>query len=36
MLGFSLFYPLKGWIHGKIFWKFGFVMEYLGFSNYGN
>ena len=27
---------LKGWICGKILCKFGFVMEYLGCSIYGN
>ena len=31
MLKFSLYYPLKGWICGKILYKFGFVMEYFGF-----
>ena len=25
-----------GWVCGKILCKFGFVMEYLGFSIYGN
>ena len=33
---FSLSYPLKGWIHGKILCEFGFVMEYFSFSIYGN
>ena len=32
MLKFSLYYPLKGWIRGKILCEFGFVMEYFGFS----
>jgi hypothetical protein len=32
----SVYYPLKGWIHGKILHEFGFVMEYFGFSIYGN
>ena len=32
MLEFSLYYPLKGWIRGKILCEFGFVMEYFGFS----
>jgi hypothetical protein len=36
VLKFSLYYPLKGQICGKILCKFGFVMEYLGFSIYGN
>jgi hypothetical protein len=36
MLVFSLYYPLKGWITGKILFEFGFVMEYFGFSIYGN
>jgi hypothetical protein len=27
VLEFFLFYPLKGWIHGKILCKFGSVME---------
>jgi hypothetical protein len=35
-LEFSLYYPLKGWICGEILSKFVFVMEYLGFSIYGN
>ena len=26
------YYPLKGWIHGKIMCEFGLVMEYFGFS----
>jgi hypothetical protein len=30
------YYPLKGWIRGKIVCEFGFVMEYFGFSIYGN
>ena len=34
VLKFSLYYPL--WICGKILCKFGFVMEYLGFSVYAN
>ena len=29
MLVFSLYFPLKGWICGKVLCKFGFVMEYL-------
>jgi hypothetical protein len=36
VLVFSLYYPLKGWICGKILCEFGFVMEYFGFSIYGN
>ena len=28
MLEFSLYYPFKGWICGKILCKFSFVMEY--------
>ena len=36
MLVFSLYYSLKGWIHVKILCEFGFVMEYFGFSVYGN
>ena len=36
VLDFSLYYPLKGWICGKILCEFGFVMEYFGFSIYGN
>jgi hypothetical protein len=36
VLVFSLYYPLKGWIRGKILFEFGFVMEYFGFSIYGN
>jgi hypothetical protein len=36
MLMFSLYYPLKGWICGKILFEFGFVMEYFVFSIYGN
>jgi hypothetical protein len=36
VLEFSLYYPLKCWICGKIFCEFGFAMEYLGFSIYGN
>jgi hypothetical protein len=32
VLEFSLYYPLKGWIHGKTLCEFGFVMEYFGFS----
>jgi hypothetical protein len=27
---------LKGWILGKILCEFGFVMEFFGFSIYGN
>ena len=30
MLEFSLYYPLQGWICGKILYTFCFVMEYLG------
>ena len=33
-LVFSIYYPLNGW--KKILSKFGFVMEYLGFSIYSN
>ena len=29
MLVFSLYYPLKAWIRGKILCEFGFIMEYL-------
>ena len=36
VLEISLYYPLRGWIHGKILCEFGFVMEYFGFSIYGN
>ena len=36
VLTLSIYYPLKGWIHGKILCEFGFVMEYFGFSIYGN
>jgi len=36
MLEFSIYYPLRGWICGKILCKFGFIMEYLCFSIYGN
>ena len=36
VLAFSLYYHLKGWIHGKILCEFVFVMEYLRFSIYGN
>jgi hypothetical protein len=36
MLEFSFYYPLKIWICRKIFYIFGFVVEYLGFSIYGN
>jgi hypothetical protein len=36
VLEFSLYYPLKGWICGKILHKLGFVMKYFGFSIYGN
>jgi hypothetical protein len=36
VLEFSLYYPLKGWICGKMLCKFGFVIEYFGFSIYGN
>jgi hypothetical protein len=36
VLEFSLYYSLKGWIPGKIFCEFGSVMEYFGFSIYGN
>ena len=31
LLEFSMYYSLKGWICGKILYKFGFVMEYLDF-----
>jgi hypothetical protein len=31
-----LYYPLKGWIHGKILFEFGFVMESFGFSIHHN
>jgi hypothetical protein len=34
-LAFSFYYPLYGWISGKILLEFGFVIEYLGFSIYG-
>ena len=30
---FSCYYPLKGWIHGKILCEFGFAMEYYGFPS---
>ena len=33
MLEFSLYYPLKGWIRGKILCEFGFVMEYFVFPS---
>jgi hypothetical protein len=33
---FSCYYPLKGWVCGKIMCEFGFVVEYFGFSFYGN
>jgi hypothetical protein len=36
LLAYIGVFPLKGWIHGKIFCEFGFVMEYFGFSIYGN
>ena len=43
MLVFSLYYPLKGWIRGKILCEFGFVMGYFGpsmeiesFAGYGS
>ena len=36
VLVFSLYYPLKGWICGKILCEFGFIMEYFGFSIYDN
>ena len=36
VLEFSLYYPFKCWICGKILCKFGFVTEYLCFSIYGN
>ena len=36
VLEFPLYYPLKDWIHEKIFCEFDFVMEYFGFSIYGN
>jgi hypothetical protein len=34
----SIPYPLQDWISRKIFFKFGFgfVIEYLGFSIYGD
>ena len=35
LLVFSIHYPLKGWICGKILCKFVFVMIYFGFSLYG-
>jgi hypothetical protein len=30
------YYPLKGWILGKIMCEFGFVVEHFGFSIYVN
>jgi hypothetical protein len=33
---FFCYYPLMGWFRGKIMCEFGFVMEYFGFSIYGN
>jgi hypothetical protein len=33
---FFCYYPLKGWICGKIMCEFGSVVEYFGFSIYGN
>ena len=33
---FFCYYPLKGCICGKIMCKFGFVVEYFGFSISGN
>jgi hypothetical protein len=36
VLVFSVYYPLQGWMYRKILCKFGFVMEYLGFSVYGD
>ena len=33
---FSLYYPLKSCVNGKIMCEFGFVMEYFGSSIYGN
>ena len=36
VLVFSLYYPLKGQIHGKILCEFVFIMEYFGFSIYSN
>jgi hypothetical protein len=30
------YYPLKGWISAKTMCEFGFVVEYFGFSIYGN
>ena len=30
------YYPLKGWIRGKIMCELGFVVEYFVFSIYGN
>ena len=36
VLVFFCYYPLKGWIRGKIMCEFGFVVEYFGFSIYGN
>jgi hypothetical protein len=35
VLEFSVYYPLYGWIFGKIC-RFGFVLEYLGFPIYGS
>ena len=31
MLVFSIYYPLKIWIRGKILCEFGFIMEYFCF-----
>ena len=36
VLEFSIYYSFKGWICGKILYKFGFLMDYLGFSIYIN
>ena len=36
VLKFSLNYPLKGLICGKILCEFGFLIEYRGFSTCGN
>jgi hypothetical protein len=36
VLVFSIYYSLLIWVYGKTLCKFGFVMEYLRFSIYGN
>jgi hypothetical protein len=36
VLEFFLYYPLKGWICGKMLCKFSFIIEYLALSIYGN